>query len=105
MAIMRYMLIWQSLVISITFQAPTKTFNIAGIISSYAIVPNPKIREVLYTWLQVNELDKAHLALNDGEMFGTGGEGFMRLNVGCPRQMLAQALSQLGEAVKKQIIV
>lgn len=163
--------------ISITFQAPTKTFNIAGIISSYAIVPNPKIREVLYTWLQVNELDeahifahiatvaafrkgeawrqqmlayvednvrfveeycqlhmpqirplrpqtsflvwlncrdlkmnheelldlfvdKAHLALNDGEMFGPGGEGFMRLNVGCPRQLLTQALSQLEQAIR-----
>ncbi|MDR4930372.1 MalY/PatB family protein [Segatella bryantii] len=162
--------------ISITFQAPTKTFNIAGIISSYAIVPNEKIRKVFYHWLTANELDeahifahiatiaafrkgeewrkqmlayvednikfvedyckekmpqirplrpqasflvwlncrdlhlshdqlldlfidKAHLALNDGEMFGPGGEGFMRLNVGCPRPLIAQALSQLAEAI------
>lgn len=162
--------------ISITFQAPTKTFNIAGIISSYAIVPNEKIRKVFYHWLTANELDeahifahiatiaafrkgeewrkqmlayvednikfvedyckekmpqirplrpqasflvwlncrdlhlshdqlldlfidKAHLALNDGEMFGPGGEGFMRLNVGCPRPLIVQALSQLAEAI------
>ena len=44
-------------------------------------------------------IDKAHLALNDGEMFGPGGEGFMRLNVGCPRPLIAQALSQLAEAI------
>lgn len=42
---------------------------------------------------------KAHLALNDGETFGPGGEGFMRLNVGCPRDVLKKALSQLKSAV------
>lgn len=44
-------------------------------------------------------VDKAHLALNDGTQFGPGGEGFMRLNVGCPRAVLRQALEQLAEAV------
>lgn len=29
-------------------------------------------------------VDKAHLALNDGTMFGEPGKGFMRLNIGCP---------------------
>ena len=164
--------------ISITFQAPSKTFNIAGIVSSYAIVPNDQLRRKFYTWLSANELDeptlfapiatiaafrkgeewrkamlayiednirfvedycrehipgirplrpqasflvwlncqdlhlshdalldlfidKAHLALNDGEMFGPGGEGFMRLNVATPRSILQQALKQLEDAVKK----
>lgn len=45
-------------------------------------------------------IDKAHLALNDGEMFGPGGEGFMRLNVAEPRSVLEQALLQLEEAVR-----
>ena len=44
-------------------------------------------------------VDKAHLALNDGTMFGKEGEGFMRLNVGCPRSVLLQALEQLKQAV------
>ena len=43
--------------------------------------------------------EKAHLALNDGTMFGQPGEGFMRLNIGCPRSVLKQALQQLREAV------
>lgn len=43
--------------ISITFGAPSKTFNIAGIVSSYAIVPNPTIRRRFYTWLEANELN------------------------------------------------
>ena len=43
--------------ISITFGAPSKTFNIAGIISSYAIVPNPTLRRRFYTWLEANELN------------------------------------------------
>lgn len=163
--------------ISITFGALTKTFNMAGIVSSYSIVPNGDLRERFYGWLKANELDeptlfapiatiaafrkgeewrkqmlayveenvnfvenyckehipgirplrpqasflvwldcnglglnheqlldlfidKAHLALNDGEMFGPGGEGFMRLNIGTPRAVLRQALDQLAEAVK-----
>lgn len=40
-------------------------------------------------------VNKARLALNDGEMFGPGGEGFMRLNVGCPRSVLKEALERL----------
>ena len=157
---------------SITFGAPSKTFNIAGIVSSYAIVPNDSIRRKFYTWLEANELNdpplfsplatiaayqqgeewrqqmlryvedniryvedycrtriplikpvrpeasflvwldcralelshdelidrfvnQAHLALNDGAMFGPGGEGFMRMNVGTPRSILHEALERL----------
>ena len=160
---------------SITFMAPSKTFNIAGIVSSYSVVPNQQLRESFYRYLHASELgngtifayivtetaykngmdwmrqmldyvegnilfvdkylkenipqikavipeasfliwldcrtlglqqselislfvDKAHLALNDGEMFGPGGNGFMRLNVGCPRIVLKQALEQLSRA-------
>ncbi len=161
---------------SITFGAPSKTFNIAGIVSSYAIVPDAGLRERFYGWLQANELNeptifspiatvaaftqgdewrramlsyvqdnidyvidycrehlpairplrpqasflvwldcrslgldhdalidlfvnKARLALNDGEMFGPGGQGFMRLNVGCPRAILTEALTRLTTAL------
>ena len=163
---------------SITFGAPSKTFNIAGIVSSYCVVPNAELRQKFYSWLEANEFsdppmfspiatiaaftkgnawreamlhyveenvcfvedycrqhlpaivpvrpeasflvwlnckglglnhdqlinlftEKAHLALNDGEMFGPGGEGFMRLNVGCPRAKLKTALDLLVQALKK----
>lgn len=42
----------------------------------------------------------ARLALNSGTMFGEPGRGFMRLNVGCPRAVLEQALQQLAVAVQ-----
>lgn len=159
---------------SITFGAPSKTFNIAGIVSSYAIVPNDELRRKFYEWLEANELNeptifspiatiaafgqgeewrqemlqyveeniklvvdycaqhlpkikplvpdasflvwldcrdmgldhdalidffvnKARLALNDGEMFGPGGEGHMRMNVAAPRCVILKALEQLKE--------
>ena len=41
--------------ISITFGAPSKTFNIAGIVSSYAVVPDPHLRERFFNWLEANE--------------------------------------------------
>ena len=43
-------------------------------------------------------VDKAHLALNDGSMFGKEGEGFMRMNIACPRAILNRALNQLEKA-------
>lgn len=162
---------------SITFAAPSKTFNIAGVVSSYSVVLNPEIRDRFYHFLDANEMDSphifapaatiaafrqgeqwrrqmleyiegniiaiedfckthlpqikplrpqasflvwldcrglkmsqeqlqilfvqdAHLALNDGEMFGEQGRGFMRLNVGCPRSVLMQAMESLKTAIE-----
>ena len=40
-------------------------------------------------------LKHARVALNDGRTFGTGGTGFVRLNFGCPRSILEEALSRI----------
>ena len=162
---------------SITFMAPSKTFNIAGIVSSYSIIPNEKIRTKFNNYLKSSELEEGHifaylaaqaayekgeewlteakdyiwgniqfvdqflkanipqikamipeasfliwldctelnltqkdlvslfvkdakLALNDGTMFGKGGESFMRLNVGSPRSVIEKALNNLKAAIK-----
>lgn len=42
---------------SITFGAPSKTFNIPGLASSYCLIPNAKIREPFYRWLGANEFN------------------------------------------------
>lgn len=63
------------------------------------------------TWLDFSKLgmtqealnkfiiEKAGLGLNSGTQFGPGGEGFMRLNFGCPRSLLAQSMNQLKSAI------
>jgi len=43
-------------------------------------------------------ISKAHVVLNDGADFGEDGEGFVRLNIGCPRSMIKQCLEQIAEA-------
>ncbi len=45
--------------------------------------------------------NKAGVGLNNGARFGTGGEGWMRLNIGCPRSILQQGLDQLKRAFDK----
>lgn len=40
-------------------------------------------------------LQRAKVALNDGKVFGKEGEGFVRLNFGCPRGLLQQALERM----------
>jgi len=44
-------------------------------------------------------IQKAKLGLNPGHSFGPGGEGFMRLNIGCAKEVLIRAMSQLKTAV------
>ena len=45
-------------------------------------------------------VEEARVGLNDGITFGAGGEGFMRLNVGCPRAILQEGLNRIEKAVK-----
>ncbi|MDL2224097.1 hypothetical protein LJB92_02150 [Bacteroidales bacterium OttesenSCG-928-M06] len=44
-------------------------------------------------------VEKARLALNDGKMFGEAGIGFIRMNVGCPRTVVLEALNNLKNAL------
>ena len=44
-------------------------------------------------------LERGRVALNDGTLFGPGGTGFVRLNFGCPRSLLAQALDRMRGAL------
>ena len=48
-------------------------------------------------------INKAGLALNDGAKFGKGGKGFMRMNLGCSRELIRQALKQLKLAVNNSL--
>lgn len=51
---------------------------------------------------EINELliNKGKIMLNNGEIFGPGGEGFFRLNIGCPRKTLKDGLKRIKKAVK-----
>ena len=44
-------------------------------------------------------LEEAKVALNEGVIFGKGGAGFVRLNFGCPRAILAEALERMRAAL------
>ena len=41
--------------VSVSFGAPSKTFNIAGLVSSWMVVPHKGLREGFYHWMEVNE--------------------------------------------------
>lgn len=43
-------------------------------------------------------VDKAKVGLNNGAGFGIEGNGWMRLNIGCPRSVLAEGLNRLNNA-------
>ena len=62
-------------------------------------------------WLDFRELElepkelrkfirgKAKLALDDGYIFGQGGEGFERINIACPKSILKEALIRITEEI------
>jgi len=46
-------------------------------------------------------IKKAKVGLNSGYTFGPGGDGFMRINIACPKPILEKALKQIKEVVKQ----
>ncbi|MBM7694401.1 cystathionine beta-lyase [Peribacillus deserti] len=50
---------------------------------------------------ELNEMltKKGKLALDPGTKYGPGGEGFVRMNIGCPRELLADGLNRLKTAL------
>lgn len=164
---------------SITFFAPSKTFNMAGLGSSVCYVPDPDVRRQFFHFLDANELslgnlfayvgaeaafrygeewrlqllqylqgnvdfaldylkqhapkivamrpeasfllwldfrayglphdelvriliEEAKVGLNSGLDYGTDGEGFMRLNYGCPRATLEEGLRRICDALRNR---
>jgi cysteine-S-conjugate beta-lyase len=161
---------------AITLMAPSKTYNIAGLECSFAVIENAELRrrvqasradlvggpnilgfvaaqaayaeggpwlEEMRCYLQANRdllmdyvntrlpgvrmgqpegtylawldcrganlggqdpsrffLKQARVALNHGPAFGKGGEGFARLNFGCPRSTLEEALERMRAALE-----
>ncbi len=45
--------------------------------------------------------EKAKVIPSDGSSYGSGGEGFVRLNVGCPASVLDEALERIKRAANK----
>jgi cysteine-S-conjugate beta-lyase len=44
--------------------------------------------------------EHARVALEPGFIFGTGGDGFERMNIACPRSQLAEAMERIATAVR-----
>ncbi len=161
---------------TITLMAPSKTYNLAGLQCSFAIIQNAEIRKrylhgrgglvpwvnlmgmvaaqsayqqgdswlaqlLLYleanrdflcdyiarelpgvklgkpegtylAWLDCRQagllqnpcrffLEEGRVAFNDGETFGKGGQGFVRLNFGCPRPTLIDGLVRVKKALQR----
>jgi cysteine-S-conjugate beta-lyase len=64
---------------SITFIAPSKTFNMAGLASSLCYVPNPEIRKQFFGFLDANELSLGSLfAYIAADAAFTHGEEWLR---------------------------
>lgn len=159
---------------TITLQAPSKTFNLPGIVCAHAIVTDQKLRTRYFNYMKGSDMtlgnvftfdcasacyseqgdnwrkqmlcyveenirvlteglaaitdkikviqpeasflvfldcrdmgfvsqkectrffaDKCGLCLNPGEMFGPNGKCYMRINAGCPRSTIMQALKQI----------
>lgn len=47
--------------VTVTCGAPSKTFNIAGLKSSWCVVKNPELRNPFFKWIETNELCNANL--------------------------------------------
>ena len=48
--------------------------------------------------------DRARVYLENGAVFGTGGEGFLRMNIAAPRKVVEEALRRMREAVDERSV-
>lgn len=46
-------------------------------------------------------VDEARVGLNDGRFFGSGGEGYQRINIACPRSILREGLGRIAAAAAR----
>lgn len=44
---------------------------------------------------------EAGVGMSPGTLFGTGGSGFMRMNIGAPRALIAEALQRMAAAIQR----
>ena len=49
-------------------------------------------------------LEKERILVNEGSMYGEAGEGFIRINIACPRQVLIDGLNRLKAYLQTAII-
>lgn len=47
-------------------------------------------------------VEEAGVGMNEGSRFGPGGEGFMRMNLACPKATVVSALEQIENAIKNK---
>jgi len=47
-------------------------------------------------------VESAGVGMNEGSRFGPGGEGFMRMNLACPRALVQKALEQIENAINNK---
>lgn len=47
-------------------------------------------------------VEEAGVGMNEGSRFGPGGEGFMRMNLACPKATVVRALEQIENAIKNK---
>ena len=88
---------------SITFGAPSKTFNIAGIVASYAVVPNNELRERFYGWMEGNELNQPNIfatiatiaAFDNGEQWRQEMIEYIEGNIEFVEQFCSQYIPQI----------
>ena len=88
---------------SITFGAPSKTFNIAGIVASYAVVPNSELRERFYGWMEGNELNQPNIfatiatiaAFDNGEQWRQEMISYIEGNIELVEQFCRQHIPQI----------
>ena len=73
----------------------------------------PKMEGTYLAWLDLSFLgmddsqlerfliEKAGLFINMGNMYGESGKGFVRINIGCPRRYVIDAVERLAKAVNE----
>lgn len=76
-------------------------FPVAALEGTYLVWVDCRILKQSSEKIVNKLLKKEKLWVNGGSMYGEAGEGFIRINIACPREYLIEGLNKLRHALKK----
>ena len=81
------------------FRTKLPGLSVLPLEATYLVWADCRSLPISTTELSAALLEQEKLWINAGSMYGTGGEGFIRINIACPRPLLEEGLDRLVRGV------
>lgn len=86
--------------LKVFFEEQLPQFPVLALEGTYLVWVDCSALELSSEEIVETLLEKEKLRVNEGSMYGEAGEGFIRINIACPRQLLIEGLNRIAHTLK-----